>query len=436
MSPIFSQSPIEDKKSIPSHIVEEYKEYIKQLKRKHIGILEFSEDEDIHYGKRILKKAGEELLQLLKIRRPRGKNELQFEIITKDEFKRIQRRAKAKGSKGKVLLVDVDSKIPNIALGKLSHYWKNRGYYVEYERMRFNGYPERKKKREIKAKGFDKVYVSNIFTVNQDAFEVVGCDDVEIGGVGSNNNTKVLPQEIHELEVDYTLFEESYPNNTTSYGFITRGCPRKCPFCFVPETEGNIRFDTPIEKILNLNHDRVSFLDNNILGYSDHKEILQELVDRQILCDFNQGLDIRFIDDENAKLLSELRYMGGYVFALDHLNYIPITERKLKIVKKHIPRDYALKFFIYHDAETMSIGDTRKRIEWCRENRCLPYLMRNQNCWTSPYREFFNDLAAYCNQPGLFKNMTFKTFIFRRRTKSRKKAEWMNELYYDENNKS
>ena len=321
----------------------------------------------------------------------------------------------------KVLLVDLDSKIPNLALMKLSTFYKSMWEDVEILKCNLMGYPNNKNPIEINASGFDKVYVSIVFDVNKYRFDVKGCGDVEVGGTGYDI-FKRLPDDIDLLDEDYSL----YLDNNSSYGFITRGCIRNCSFCFVPQKEGTIRYYRDWKKIVK--HDKTYFLDNNFLSYSDHKRILKELVDDKIKFQFNQGLDIRLLDDENAKLLSEARYIGDYIFAFDNIKYEHLMDDGIKLFKRYIDRDWASKFFIYCHPD-MEIGDVLYRIEWCRKNKALPYLMRNKDCWRSENKDFYIDLAAYCNQPGLFKNMDFSTFIYRRYPKNKERAEKNENIY-------
>lgn len=307
----------------------------------------------------------------------------------------------------KVLLLDVDSKIPNLALMKLSTFYKNKNIEVDFIKLNFNGYPGKKKMKIIDGSAYKKIYCSNIFTVNQDYFKIINCNDVEIGGVGSINPLKKLSPEIEYLELDYSL----YPENDMSYGFITRGCIRNCYFCFVPKTEGKLSYYMDPKDIIR--HKKVVFMDNNFLAYDEHKEILKELKKLKVRCEFNQGLDIRLIDEENAKLLSDLNYIGEYLFAFDDVSYKPVIEKQLEIVKKYIKKEWRIKFYIYVHPD-MTIKDTIDRIEWCRENKCKPYLMRDKACWDTENSKFYMSLASYCNQPGFFKNMSFKTFVTRR----------------------
>lgn len=308
----------------------------------------------------------------------------------------------------RILLIGVDYKFANIALGKISTYHKNKGDEVTLKKLGLSGYPS-KKNFVIDAEGYDKVYASNIFEVNQDKFRIDNCKNIEIGGIGSINPDLKLSEEVDKQDIDYSLFDIDF-----SYNFITRGCIRNCWFCKVPKHEGFLYKCNNVADIIK--HDKIKFLDNNILAYNKHKDVFRELIKANIRCEFNQGLDFRLIDEENAKLLSELNYWGEYIFAFDDINYQKKLDLKLKIIKKYIYKDWKLKFYIYHNAEKTNISDTLKRVEWCRENKCLPYIMRDKNCWESIFeiKNFLIDYTAYCNQPSFFKKLSFEKFMNKR----------------------
>jgi hypothetical protein len=42
--------------------------------------------------------------------------------------------------------------------------------------------------------------------------------------------------------------------------------------------------------------------------------------------------------------------------------------------------------------------------------------MRDAACWESKYKNFYIDLAAYCNQVFVFKKLSFKQFLLARHT--------------------
>lgn len=306
----------------------------------------------------------------------------------------------------KVLLIDADSTIPNIALMKLSAMHKSLGDDVELVKAYLPYYPNKKKIPFI-AKGADKTYCSVIFEGNADY--IIG-KNIIFGGTGFDLTT-TLPVHAEEVNPDYSI----YPDNDISYGFITRGCIRNCSFCKVPKKEGYIHKVSNVESIVQ--HKKVKFLDNNILALPEHKEILGEIIQKNIKCQFNQGLDIRLLDSENSVLLSKMNYFGEYIFAFDNWKYKVLIEEKMVFLSWAKP--YQLKFFVYVHPD-MPLGETVKRIVWLKEKKCLPYIMRDISCWQSENSDFFVDLCAYCNQVHIFKKMKFAEFLEKRhKNKSR-----------------
>lgn len=296
-------------------------------------------------------------------------------------------QTKRKQRKMNILLIDADSTIPNIALGKLSTYHKMLGDSVSFEKLNISYYPHRKNKLwTINTAKFDKTYCSVIFDGSKKY--ITNNEDIVFGGTGVDLQT-VLSDEIESCDVDYSL----YPENDTSYGFITRGCIRNCKFCKVPEKEGNIHQVSTIDKIVQ--HKKVKFLDNNILAFPYHKEILQELIDKNIRCQFNQGLDIRLVDVENSKLLQKLNYIDQYTFAFDNVNMEKIVDEKLKLLSW--ARKWDLRFFVYVDKFT-PMGFLFQRINFLLDRGCIPFIMRNINvCSDFDYADFYRDVAAYFN---------------------------------------
>ncbi len=303
----------------------------------------------------------------------------------------------------KILLVNVDSRW-NMAIRKMYNYFKTENE-VEMIDLNFSGYPH-KKVKVIDGAAYDKIFVSNIFDINKDRVEVINCNDVDFGGIGSKNPILQLPCEIEQTEPFY------FPDEDTSYGFITRGCIRKCWFCKVPKYEGKLKEYNTIESIVK--HKKVKFLDNNILAYKKHMEVFQWCLDHpEIKVEFNQGLDFRLVNDENLAALSKLNYMGEYIFAFDEPKYQPLLEKKLVLMKKYISKPWKLKFYTYFHP-SMDMKELFDRVEWCRKNECLPYVMRDIACWDCENKDFLIDYAAYCNQPAMFKKLTFEQFLLKR----------------------
>jgi len=313
------------------------------------------------------------------------------------------------GNGVKILLVDVDSTIPNIALMRLSTYYKSCGYTIELLRLNIPIYKHLKNPIVIDTNGYYRVFVSTIFKGTMEGVTFSNMDNVDIGGTGSDDIHKTLEEKVETCKCDYSI----YPDCDTSVGFISRGCIRNCEFCVVQQKEGKLRQVSNIDDIVC--HKKVKFLDNNFLALTNHKELLQELIDKKIRCQFNQGLDIRLVNDENAKLLSKLNYFGEYVFAFDDLKLQSKVEEKLAVLKKYILKDWKIKFFIYCNPKMDIEKDVYHRILWCKENKVLPYFMRHSDCWLSENKQTYNDFSAWCNQPGIFKHHTYEEFCKKRR---------------------
>ena len=118
-------------------------------------------------------------------------------------------------------LIDVDShNYPNLALMKISAWEKSQGNNVEW----WNG-----------LKHYDRVYQAKVFddTYTEDNEFCIDADEVIKGGTGYSLDND-LPEYIEHIYPDYGL----YNITDTAYGFLTRGCPRHCPFCIVGDKEG------------------------------------------------------------------------------------------------------------------------------------------------------------------------------------------------------
>jgi len=197
----------------------------------------------------------------------------------------------------KVLLVDADSKYPNLPLMKISRRHKAVGDSVFLKRDLKNIFP-------LDCLNPDKIYLSCIFDWNskrvRDFIKKVNSRCVvEFGGSGLDL-IKSLDEETEHLMPDYDLYGIDY-----SIGFTSRGCIRSCPFCIVPRKEGKIRDHAPISEFLDPSHKKLLLYDNNFLASPKWHENLKEIINRKLKVSFNQGLDIRLIDRENAEMLSK-----------------------------------------------------------------------------------------------------------------------------------
>lgn len=182
------------------------------------------------------------------------------------------------------------------------------------------------------------IYISCTFTRNKNRmlgikkyYEKFGCK-VYAGGSGIDIKLR-LPKEIEQSPIDTELYE----NLDYCFGFATRGCIKNCkPYCIVHKKEGNIHY-AGLDWI---NKPNVIFYDNNLLSYPKHLEILEKIRDEKYKACFNQGLDFQFINDDNASLISEIKYYDRkfkhrrLYFAFDRLNLEPNSQRKSCFLKQ------------------------------------------------------------------------------------------------------
>jgi len=189
-----------------------------------------------------------------------------------------------------VALFDVDSKIPNLALMKLSTYYKQQGCEVIFS-------------KDIVECNADIFFASVIFN-NQKSLERVQWlknfygNDIEIGGSGVELK-KRLPPEIEKCFPDYGL----YNHDKYAIGFLTRGCDNRCKFCLVPEKEGPKRLVATFDDFMLKNQKNVLLLDDNLLSFQEAKGFLEEMAQRKYAVNFSQSLDISHLNEETFNLL-------------------------------------------------------------------------------------------------------------------------------------
>lgn len=187
-------------------------------------------------------------------------------------------------------LIDIDGhNFPNLALMKLSAWHKQQGNAVEW----WNG-----------LKQYDLVYKSKVFddTYSEDMKFCINADQIVKGGPGYGLDNQ-LPEEIEHTCPDYSL----YKITNTAYGFLTRGCPRNCPFCIVSKKEGSESRQVADLSEFWKGQQYIKLLDPNLLASREHEQLLKQLADSKAYVDITQGLDIRLTNTDNIKLLNSIR---------------------------------------------------------------------------------------------------------------------------------
>ena len=281
----------------------------------------------------------------------------------------------------KVLLLDIDSTIPNLALKKAEMWHNLRGDAVIWD-------------MPIMLNMVDKVYASCIFSWNRHKVEQYrGLNPTTlIGGSGWDLDT-TLPSDIEEMKP------------RINYGFTTRGCIRNCQFCIVPRKEGNVRIVGDLLDLWDGKSKTVVVMDNNILALPDHfKMVCQQAMDNKITLDFNQGIDHRLITPEIARTMAKVRHVE-YHLAFDHPSYKTSVETAISLLREvGINRCcwYVLVGFNTTPEEDLF------RLNWLRDMGQRAYVQRFGD---SRHQPFYIGLARWVNQPHLFLGMTWQEFL-------------------------
>ncbi len=151
---------------------------------------------------------------------------------------------------------------------------------------------------------YDSVYVARVFddTYTQWQEPIIQADQIYYGGTGFDLQNK-LPDAIERVCPDYSL----YPQFSESYGFLTRGCPRNCPFCIVSCKEGRKSVQVANLDDFHRGQKEIKLLDPNLLACRESEKLLQQLIDSKSWVDFTQGLDARLLNGDNIPLLQKVK---------------------------------------------------------------------------------------------------------------------------------
>ena len=309
----------------------------------------------------------------------------------------------------KIGLIDVDGhNYPNLPLMKLSAWHKAKGDTVRWYEP-FDGLVEK----------YDKVYLSKVFSFTPDYEYPIYADEIEKGGSGycielengkevyHKERDKNLPYEIEHIYPDYSIYPEL--TKDTAYGFLTRGCPRGCGFCHVKVKEGLCSVKVADLSEFWRGQKNIVLCDPNILACKDNMELLGQLRDSGARVEFNQGLDIRLINDRNLEMLKDIK-LANIHFAFDDYKQKDIIEPRLRsFVKKTGFNRGKGKVMVYilTNFDTTLEQDIY-RIQLCRELNISPYPMiyDKEHC-----DSIYKKLQRWCNNFIFWSVPTFEEYL-------------------------
>ena len=273
----------------------------------------------------------------------------------------------------KVLLIDIDSTIPNLALKKVEKYHADRGDEIIWDMA-------------LALNSVDKVYVSCVFPENKYKCLIFEGRAL-IGGSGYDMSVK-LPPEIDAVKP------------RINWGFTTRGCIRHCHFCFVPTMEGNIHKIGDIYDIWDGKSKELFIMDNNILAMPDHfKMICGQLRGEKLRVDFNQGLDHRLLSEDLWHELTTLRHIREIRFAFDDIAYKKTVVRALELMKRGGLKDWQTRWYVYVGKKD-TLKTVYERLVLLKSYKQTAYLMRDKEVHDNPQ---WIAMAAWTSLQGAFK---------------------------------
>jgi len=283
-------------------------------------------------------------------------------------------------------LAQVDGKWANLALMRLSAYHKAQGHQVEWYNPMMP---------------YDRIYASKIWTFTPDDLYLPA--ETERGGTGYDI-TKKLPSDVEDCFPDYSL----YPGIDYAIGFTTRGCIRSCPFCVVPHKEGGLQIVGDLYDFWG-GQPKVILLDNNLTAapMEHFEKIIRQLAKERVLVDFSQGLDIRLISDDHARLLKTVRLKRVH-FAWDSMGYEDAVRRGIKILTRYLHPD-KITFYVLVGFNT-SPAEDMYRIKVLRSLSVNPFVM--------PYERgdlYQRTLARWCNHKAIFKTVSWADYCQRKK---------------------
>lgn len=293
----------------------------------------------------------------------------------------------------KIRLLATDSKIPNYAIMKISTYHKRLGDDVDWYDPIFDMFDT------------DILYESKVFTFTPEYQYYPVNAKIVRGGTGFDLKTK-LPEEIESIdELDYSL----YPDCDYSIVFTTRGCIRKCPFCVVPEKEGLIH-NVSIPK-LNPKSKYIKILDNNFFANKTWRENLELLKSFNQPLEFNQGIDLRLLNEEQCLAISKCKIKQIYC-AWDNYNDKDKILPKIKMLCKYV-KPYKITCYVLVGFENKEIVDTDlERVMTLKELGVNPFAMGYIDFYDPKYEKSksVKDFCRWVNMKATFKSVKWEEY--------------------------
>jgi len=148
----------------------------------------------------------------------------------------------------------------------------------------------------------------------------------------------------------------------------SRGCPNKCPYCFVPKREGNLR-------TLEIK-DGYDVLDNNLLACPrKHIDaVLDMLAKQKQKAMFRGGLDARLFKEWFADRICQIGFKQAF-FAYDRPNDQEPVHNALKMLRERRCDRHKLNCYVLVGYKEDTTQKALQRLQWVKEQDATPFAM-------------------------------------------------------------
>lgn len=315
---------------------------------------------------------------------------------------------------------------PNLAIMKLSTYYKNKGCDVKlitFDEINPN---------TLFNSNFDVVFVSKVFKDTETPAFIDNLPNVVKGGSGFYYDLATpLHEDIEHCMPDYSLYD-NIPSCKHDYykkysiGFLTRGCIRQCPFCININSK-KVEAHSKLSEFVDKKRPYLMLLDDNITAYKGFYETFEELNNLNIPFVFKQGMDFRLLNSKKMNILWNSNYLSAsknqsksarvFHFAFDDISDYNIIEKRLK--EYYYSKPHAFKIFFYvlvgfdrngkYDNKffKQDIIDLFSRIKLLFKYNAYPYIMLHEHYKRNPNSEIMRQTARLCNTPMMITNKKF-----------------------------
>jgi hypothetical protein len=262
----------------------------------------------------------------------------------------------------RIALVDTNkkSKLYPVALLKLGAWCKDRG---DECKIFYNELPE--------ADTYDEAWLTTAFTYQVSHVRGIISEAkkrfnrVWVGGISAT----LVPEQYESMEVevhrglhadaekyapDYSLLNE---NAKYSICHITRGCVRKCGFCYVKVIEPKFKHRDNWPNDILKTTNKILFYDNNWLACNANtikkdadtiKAILKTTSNKSV--DFNQALDCRLLTEEKADAMAGIKF-DPLRFAFDGMHEDGYIQDAIKLMAERGQKKFSV-YLLYNFKDT------------------------------------------------------------------------------------